>query len=60
MIVQPIVKGGHEAFVGVTTDPNLGPIVSFALGGISMELLRDVAFRITPITDRDAREMVRP
>ncbi len=58
VIVQSTVKG-HEALLAVTIDKNLGPIVSFALGGIFMELLRDVVFRITPITDRDAREMVR-
>jgi acyl-CoA synthetase (NDP forming) len=48
-----------EVLIGVSTDSNFGPIVSFAVGGLSHELLGDVVFRITPITDRDAREMIR-
>jgi acetate---CoA ligase (ADP-forming) len=59
VILQPMVAGGHEALVGVTSDPNFGPVVTFGLGGLSVELLRDVVFRITPITDRDARDMIR-
>jgi acetyl coenzyme A synthetase (ADP forming)-like protein len=59
VILQPMVAGGHEALVGVTSDPNFGPVVTFGLGSLSVELLRDVVFRITPITDRDARDMIR-
>jgi acetate---CoA ligase (ADP-forming) len=59
VIVQPMVPGGHEALVGVTSDPDFGPVVTFGVGGLSVELLRDVVFRITPITDRDAHEMIR-
>ncbi len=57
-LVQPQVGGGTELFVGVTQDPSFGPLVAFGLGGTLVELLRDVAFRITPLTDRDADEMV--
>ena len=45
--------------IGMTQDPNFGPLVGFGLGGIYVELLQDVAFRIHPITDVDAAEMMR-
>ena len=45
--------------VGVTQDPLFGPLIAFGLGGIHVEILGDVRFRITPLTDRDAGEMVR-
>jgi acetate---CoA ligase (ADP-forming) len=45
--------------VGVTQDPSFGPLIGFGLGGIHVEILKDVCFRITPITDRDAKEMIR-
>ena len=57
--VQRMVREGIEAIVGVTTDPSFGPLVMFGLGGVQVELLRDVAFRIHPVTDRDAHELVR-
>jgi len=57
--VQPMVKGGVEVMVGVTEDPSFGPLVAFGLGGVTVELLGDVVFRITPLTDQDAYEMVR-
>ncbi|MDE3117511.1 MAG: GNAT family N-acetyltransferase [Nitrospirota bacterium] len=59
VIVQPMVSGGVELMVGVTHDPLFGPLIAFGLGGIHVEILRDVCFRITPLTDRDASEMVR-
>lgn len=59
VIVQPMVSGGVELMVGVTHDPLFGPLIAFGLGGIHVEILRDVCFRITPLTDRDAREMIR-
>ncbi len=57
--VQAMVREGVEAIVGVTQDPSFGPLVMFGLGGVHVELLKDVAFRIHPLTDHDAREMVR-
>jgi acyl-CoA synthetase (NDP forming) len=45
--------------VGLTQDPLFGPLVAFGLGGIHVEILGDVCFRVTPLTDRDAAEMVR-
>ena len=59
VLVQEYVAGGHEVLIGMTQDPNFGPLVVFGLGGIYVELLQDVAFRIHPLTDVDAAEMVR-
>jgi acyl-CoA synthetase (NDP forming) len=58
VLVQPMVTGGVEVMVGVTSDPLFGPLIAFGLGGIHVEILGDVRFRITPLTDRDASEMV--
>jgi len=57
--VQRMVPEGVEAIVGVTQDPLFGPLIMFGLGGTLVELLKDVVFRIHPLTDIDAREMVR-
>ena len=57
--VQPMIRGGTEVMIGVTEDPSFGPLIAFGLGGITVELLGDVVFRITPLTDQDAAEMVR-
>jgi acetyl coenzyme A synthetase (ADP forming)-like protein len=58
-IIQPLVQSGTEMLVGVTHDPVFGPIVVCGAGGTLVELLKDVAVRITPLTDQDASEMVR-
>lgn len=57
-IIQPMVPSGIEMLVGVTHDPVFGPIMVCGAGGILVELLKDIVVRITPLTDRDAREMV--
>jgi acetate---CoA ligase (ADP-forming) len=57
--IQPMVSGGVELMIGVSQDPLFGPLIGFGLGGIHVEILKDIAFRVTPITDRDAAEMVR-
>ncbi len=59
VIIQPMLSGGVEVMVGMTRDPLFGPLVAFGLGGIHVEILSDVQFRITPLTDRDAAEMIR-
>jgi acetate---CoA ligase (ADP-forming) len=58
ILLQREVGQGIEALVGVTTDPTFGPLVVCGTGGINVELLRDVAFRLHPVTDIDAAEMV--
>ena len=59
VLVQPMIGGGVELMVGVTQDPSFGPLIGFGLGGIHVEILKDVCFRVTPVTDRDAKEMIR-
>ncbi len=59
VLVQKMVSDGVETIVGVTEDPSFGPLIMFGMGGIYAELFRDVTFRIHPLTDVDAREMVR-
>jgi acetyl coenzyme A synthetase (ADP forming)-like protein len=58
VVLQRQVPGGIEALVGVTTDPTFGPLVVCGLGGVLVELLRDVAHRLLPVSDVDAAEMV--
>jgi acyl-CoA synthetase (NDP forming)/GNAT superfamily N-acetyltransferase len=58
ILIQPMVSGGTETLVGLTQDAMFGPLVAFGLGGTQVELFRDVAFRIAPLTDRDADEMI--
>jgi len=57
--VQKMAAPGTEVIVGVNADPQFGPVLMFGLGGILVEILEDVAFRIIPIEPRDARRMVR-
>jgi len=54
-----MIPEGVEVIVGVTQDPSFGPLVMFGMGGIYTELFRDVTFRIHPLTDVDAQEMIR-
>jgi len=58
VLVQEMVGGGTEVIVGITNDALFGPAVMFGLGGIFAEVLKDVAFRLAPITPAIAREMV--
>jgi len=57
-MVQEMITGGKELIMGVSQDPAFGPLIMFGLGGIYVEFIKDVNFRIYPITDLDAREMV--
>lgn len=59
VIVQEMVKGNREMVCGVATDPQYGHLMMFGLGGIFVETLKDVAFRVNPLTDIDVKEMVR-
>jgi acyl-CoA synthetase (NDP forming) len=58
VLVQPFVKGGAELLAGVVQDRVFGPLVAFGPGGIYAELIGDAGFRITPLTDVDAEELV--
>jgi acyl-CoA synthetase (NDP forming) len=58
ILVQPMITGGVETMIGVSFDPVFGPLVAFGLGGIHVEILGDVRFRIAPLTDRDADHLL--
>jgi len=57
VLVQQMVSGGIQVIVGFSRDPQFGPLVVFGLGGIYVEALRDVTFRVAPLTRREAVEM---
>ncbi|HEX7587171.1 MAG TPA: acetate--CoA ligase family protein, partial [Anaerolineae bacterium] len=56
--VQQMIPPGREVIIGMSRDPQFGPLLAFGLGGIYVEVLNDVTFRIAPITQRDADEMM--
>jgi len=56
--IQPMVSGGRETILGLTHDPKFGPLLMFGLGGIFVEVMKDVVFRLLPITDTEARDMI--
>lgn len=57
-IVYTMVPQGTEIIMGMMKDPHFGPVIMFGLGGIFVEVLKDISFRILPIEERDAREMI--
>jgi acyl-CoA synthetase (NDP forming) len=57
--IQKMAAPGLELVIGMTRDPQFGPMLMFGLGGTSVEILKDVAFRITPLTREDAGNMIR-
>lgn len=59
VLVQEMVRKGREILVGVNRDPQFGPLVAFGMGGIYVEVLKDLAFRIAPITKQAVQEQVR-
>ena len=59
VIIQEMVKGNREMVCGVATDPQYGPMMMFGLGGVFIETMKDVTFRIAPLTDVDADEMIK-
>ncbi|HPI88331.1 MAG TPA: acetate--CoA ligase family protein [Spirochaetota bacterium] len=58
VLVQEMIKGDREFVMGLSRDPQFGPCVMFGMGGIYTEIMKDVSFRIAPITRDDAAEML--
>jgi acyl-CoA synthetase (NDP forming) len=58
-LIQEMVSGGTEVIIGVNNDPQFGPTVMFGLGGIFVEILKDVSLRVAPLGLEDALEMIR-
>ena len=58
ILVQEMAPKSTEVIIGATKDPQFGPALMFGLGGVFVEILEDITFRIAPITERDAREMI--
>ena len=58
VLLQREIKGGIEAFVGVTSDATFGPLILCGLGGVQVELLRDISFRLPPVSDKAAESMI--
>jgi len=58
VLLQEQVRRGVETVIGMTNDPSFGPLIMFGLGGIYVEVMKDVSFKIHPITDLDAKEMI--
>ena len=57
--VQKMARSGVEVIIGMSKDAQFGPVLMFGLGGVLVEILKDVSFRIVPLVKRDAREMIR-
>jgi acyl-CoA synthetase (NDP forming) len=58
VLIQPMAAAGVETIMGITHDPHFGALVAFGLGGVDVEILGDVQFRIAPLTDQDVDEML--
>jgi len=58
VLIQEMIRGGHEVILGMKRDAEFGPIVVLGLGGIFVEVLRDAALRLPPLTATDAQEMI--
>ena len=58
VLIQEMIKGGKETIIGSKLEPGFGPVVMFGMGGIYVEVLKDVTFRLAPITDTEADEMI--
>jgi acyl-CoA synthetase (NDP forming) len=58
VLVQPMVAGGVEVMMGIVQDSLFGPLVAFGLGGIHVEILKDVRIRVAPLTDTDVDDLI--
>ena len=58
-LISPMVADGQECIIGMIRDPQFGPVIMFGLGGIFVEILKDVSFRVAPLTEKDIDEMIK-
>jgi acyl-CoA synthetase (NDP forming) len=58
-LVSPMISGGTECIVGVVRDPLFGPVIMFGLGGVTVELMKDVTTRLAPVDEGEALDMIR-
>ena len=58
IIAYSMIPQGTEIIIGMMKDPHFGPVIMFGLGGIFVEILKDISFRILPLEERDAEEMI--
>ncbi len=58
VLVQQMVKGGQEVILGMNRDPQFGPLMMFGMGGVFVEVLKDVSFYLAPLTNDEARQML--
>ena len=58
VLVQEMIRGDREFVIGMSRDPQFGPCVMFGIGGIFTEVIKDVTFRVAPLTELDAEEMI--
>jgi acetyl coenzyme A synthetase (ADP forming)-like protein len=56
--IQQMVRGGHEVMVGAVTDPSFGKMIAFGMGGVLVEVMKDIAFRMAPVDNRTALSML--
>lgn len=59
VLVTPYLSDGTEVIIGMTTDPQFGPVMMFGLGGIFVEVFKDVSFKLAPLSIEEAREMIK-
>jgi acetyltransferase len=59
VLVQEMIQGGFEIMIGMSQDPQFGPTIAFGLGGIFVEVLKDISLRVTPLFQSDAEQMVK-
>ncbi len=59
VLMQPMVSQKQEVIIGMKKDPQFGPVIMFGLGGIFVEVIKDISFRVCPVSKKDALEMIK-